>query len=145
MRHYRFPMMSFLYASPFEIRHEALIRVRTAAELVAVPIAGRTLTKSERREIETRLPSVLNDRSPMTIDGSKVILVFDRLSYMRVGTRGLNFIQREDGIRTDADFVGLIYSTPTAGYAQEATVEWTVFPDPVTNVPGNAIDAAGPL
>ncbi|WIY23898.1 Rossmann-fold NAD(P)-binding domain-containing protein [Parasedimentitalea psychrophila] len=144
-RHYRFPMMSFLYASPFEIRHEALIRVHNAAELVGVEIAGRTMTKAERREIESRLPSVLNDRSPMAIDGKKIIPTFDRLSFMRIGTRGLNFIQEEDEVRADADYVGLIYSTPTAGYAQEATVEWTVFPDPVTKVPGNAIDAAGPF
>ncbi|NRB17827.1 MAG: hypothetical protein HRU33_09755 [Rhodobacteraceae bacterium] len=145
VRHYRFPMMSFLYASPFEIRYEALIRVHNAAELVGVPIAGRTMTQAERNEIETRLPSVLNDRSPMTIDGIRIIPTFDRLSYLRIGRRGLNFIRDQDEIRTDADYVGLIYSTATAEYAQEATVEWTVFPDPVANVPGNAIDAAGPF
>jgi hypothetical protein len=144
-RHYRFAIQTFLYATPYEIRHEALIRVRNAAELVGVPIAGRTLTQAERREIETRMPSVLSERSPITVDGESIVPKFDRLSYMRIGTRGLNFLGDNDEILTDADFVGLIYSKPAAGYAQKATVEWTVFPAPVTKVPGNATDAAGPF
>jgi hypothetical protein len=143
-RHYRFPIQTFLYATPYEIRHEALIRVRNAAELVGVPVAGRTLTQAERKEIATRLPPVLSDRSPMTVDGEKIVPKFDSLSFMRIGTRGLNFLGDNDEILTEADFVGLIYSEPAAGYAQEATVEWTVFPDPVTKVPGNATDAASP-
>ena len=73
LRHYRFPIMTFLYAGPHEIRHEALIRVRIAAELVGVPLAGRTLSQAERKEIEMRLPSVLNDLSPMTIDSEKIL------------------------------------------------------------------------
>lgn len=145
LRHYRFPIMTFLYATPHEIRHEALIRVRIAAELAGVPIVGRTVTQAERKEIEMRLPSVLNDLSPMTIDGEKILPGFDRLSYLRIGPSSLNFLQDEDEIRTDADFIGLIYSSPTEGYAQEATVEWSVFPDPVRTVPGNATDSAGPF
>ena len=144
-RHYRFPIQTYLYATPYEIRHEALIRVRNAAELVGVPIAGRTLTAAERKEIETRLPSVVNQRSPMTVDGEEIVPKFERLSYMRIGTRGLTFLGDDDEILTDADFVGLIYSNPTDGYAQKATVEWTVYPAPVAKVPGNTIDAAGPF
>jgi hypothetical protein len=143
-RHYRFPILTFLYATPYEIRHEALIRVRTAAELVGVPLAGRTLSQAERKEIEIRLPPILSDRSPMTVDGKMIVPKFDNLSFMRIGTRGLNFLGDNDQILTEADFVGLIYSEPAAGYAQEATVEWTVFPKPVTKVPGSATDAAGP-
>jgi hypothetical protein len=144
-RHYRFPIQTFLYATPYEIRHEALIRVRNAAELAGVPVADRTLTAAERKEIEARLPFVLNERSPMMIDGEKVVPKFDRLSYMRIGTKGLNFLGIDDEILTDADFVGLIYSYPTAWYAQKASVEWTVFPGTVTKVPGNASDSAGPF
>lgn len=144
-RHYRFPIMTFLYVDPNEIRHEALIRMRIAAELAGVSIAGRTVTQAERKEIETRLPSVLNDRSPMTIDGVQVVPGFDRLSFLRIGPTSLNFLQREEEILTDADYVGLIYSIPTDGYPQHATLEWSEFPEPVTNVPGNAIDAASPF
>ncbi|WP_133170032.1 hypothetical protein [Shimia abyssi] len=144
-RHYRFPIQTFLYATPYEIRHEALVRVRDAAEIIGAPIAGRTLTAAERKEIETRLPSVLNERSPMTVEGEKVVPFFDRLSFMRIGQRGLNFLGDDVEILTDADFVGLIYSHPANGYAQEATVEWTAFPNRVTNVPGSATDAAGPF
>jgi hypothetical protein len=40
-RHHKYPRMAFLYAEPYEIRHEALVRVRDAAELVGQPHEGR--------------------------------------------------------------------------------------------------------
>jgi len=144
-RHYRYAIQTFLYATPYEVRHEALIRVRDAAELVGMPIAGPTLSQAERREIATRLPSVVNKRSPMTVDGENIVPKFDRLSFLRIGRRGLNFIEDSDEILKDADFVGLIFSKPSAGYPQKATVQWTVFPASVAKVPGNATDAAGPF
>jgi hypothetical protein len=145
LRHHRWPMMSFLYAEPYEIRHEALLRVRDAAALAGVEISGRTVSEAERKALEMRLPAILNDRSPMSIDGIAVTPDFDRLSYLRIGSKGLVFLQPGEEIRTDGAIVGLIYSSPTNGMPKEATVEWTVFTDSIGKVPGNAIDIAGPF
>ena len=45
----------------------------------------------------------------------------------------------------DAAILGLIWSVPVDGYPREATVEWTLFDERATEVPGYAIDAAGPF
>jgi hypothetical protein len=64
---------------------------------------------------------------------------------MRIGLRGLEILTPDDPVDVDAGILGLIYSVPTDGYPKQATVEWTIFDDRIRQVPGNAIDAAGPF
>ena len=144
-RHHRYPMMSFLYAEPYEIRHEALMRVRDAAQLIGLNVAGRFLTDFEAERLRAEAAAAVSARSPMTVDGKPVAADFDRAAFMRIGLRGLEFLTDTDPVDVDSTILGLIYSVPTDGYATEATVEWTIFDNRIQEVPGNAIDAAGPF
>jgi hypothetical protein len=144
-RHHRYPMMSFLYAEPYEIRHEALMRVRDAAKLIGLSPAGPELAPEEAERLTAETAALVGDRSPMTIDGAPVTPDFDRAAFMRIGLRGLEFLKPGDPINVDAAIIGLIYSAPTDGYPKQATVEWTIFDDRAGTVRGNAIDAAGPF
>jgi hypothetical protein len=85
------------------------------------------------------------ERSPMTVDGDPVTPDFDRGAFMRIGLRGLELLQPSDPIDVDAAILGLIWSVPTDGFAKQASVEWTLFDDRAEQVPGYAIDAAGPF
>jgi hypothetical protein len=145
IRHHRYPMMSFLYAEPYEIRHEALMRVRDAARPIDLSPAGPELTPEEAEQLTAETAVLVRDRSPMTIDGAPVTPDFDRAAFMRIGLRGLEFLKPGDPINIDAAIIGLIYSTPTDGYPKQAAVEWTIFDDRAGTVRGNAIDAAGPF
>lgn len=144
-RHHRYPVMVFLYAEPYEVRHEALMRVRDAARMTGLTITGTYLTDAERTALEAELPDLLNARSPMTVDGKKVQPDFVRLSYLRIGPTGLVILEPGEDIQVDAAIVGLIYSTPTTEFAKQATVEWPYFTPEMAKVPGYAIDAAGPF
>ncbi len=88
-RHHRYPMMSFLYAEPYEIRHEALMRVRDAAMLIGLSPAGPELAPEEAERLTAETAALVQDRSPMTIDGVPVTPDFDRAAFMRIGLRGL--------------------------------------------------------
>jgi hypothetical protein len=144
-RHHRYPMMSFLYAEPYEIRHEALMRVRDAARLIGLSPAGPELAPEEAERLTAETAAMVLDRSPMTINGATVAPDFDRAAFMRIGLRGLEFLKPNDPINVDAAIIGLIYSAPTDGYPKQATVEWTIFDDRAGTVRANAIDAAGPF
>lgn len=144
-RHHRYPAMSFIYAEPYEIRHETLMRVRDAAELLGIELKGDYLTADDRAAIDKALPSFLNDSSPMTVDGKPAKPVFERMSYLKVGPSGLIFIEDGKDLRTDAAIIGLVYSVPTMQFAKEATVEWTLFTDAIQKIPAQSIDAAGPF
>ncbi len=144
-RHHRYPRMAFLYAEPYEIRHEALLRVRDAAKLIGLDPAGPVLTPEEAARLKLEAAVEVAARSPMTIDGAAVTPDFDRAAFMRIGLRGLEFLNDGEPVDVDAAILGLIYSAPTDGYPKQATVEWTLFDDRAAVVPGNAIDAAGPF
>ena len=145
-RHHRYPQMSFLYAEPFEIRHEALIRIRDALALTGFDATGATLSKEEADALIEAAADQLAKRSPMTVDGAPVTPDFDRGAMLKIGERGLVFLGPDEPVSVDAAILGLIWSVPVDGYPQVATVEWTLFDDaraPV--VQGYAIDAAGPF
>jgi hypothetical protein len=144
-RHHRYPRMAFLYAEPYEVRHEVLIRVRDAAALVDLRPSGQFLTGAEAEKLKTETAAAVSARSPMTIDSAPVTPDFDRAAFMRIGLRGLEILAEGEPIDVDASVLGLIYSVPTDGYAKQARVKWTLFDQRASEVPGYAIDAAGPF
>ena len=144
-RHHRYPVMTFIYAEPYEIRHEAVMRVREAAALTGVELQGVFLSDDERLAISESLPGLVKERSPMTVDGVPVSPDLDRMAYLRIGPAGLVYLENGEKIRTDAALIGLIYSVPTEKLADEASVEWTLFAPGSERVPAQTIDAAGPF
>ena len=144
-RHHRDPHMSFIYAEPYEIRHEVLIRARKAMELTGMAASGETLTGEQIESLIDATAAAIAERSPMTIDGKPVTPDFDRGAYMRIGPRGLVLIEPGEAINVDAAVIGLIWSAPTDGLPKQATATWSIFDEDVPQVPGYAIDAAGPF
>ncbi|UWQ93929.1 hypothetical protein K3727_23055 (plasmid) [Rhodobacteraceae bacterium M382] len=144
-RHHRYPVMSYIYAEPYEIRHEAVMRVRDAALLTGTELEGDILSTGDRNAITQALPDLLNDSSPMTVNGKPVQPEFSRMSFLKVSASGLVFLEKDEAVRTDAAIVGLIFSVPTASLANSATVTWTLFTDTIQKIPAQTIDAAGPF
>ncbi len=144
-RHHRYPRMTFLYVEPYEVRHEALLRVRDVASLVGLSLPNARFTATAAKDLIEAASSFVGERSPMTVDGKAVKPDFDRAAFMRIGVRGLEIIQPGEAIDVDSALLGLIWSTPVDGYPKSATVEWTLFDQRSPTVPAYAIDAAGPL
>ncbi len=144
-RHHKYPRMTFLYADPHEIRHEALVRVRDAMALVGHDVDGDTLDTDQAQALSEAAALEIGQRTPMTIEGTTVKADFDRAAFMRIGMRGLEFLQPDETVDIDADILGLIWSAPTDGLPQQATLEWTWFDGRAPDVAGHAVDAAGPF
>ncbi len=144
-RHHKYPRMTFLYADPHEIRHEALVRVRDAMALVGQEVDGDQLDAEMARTLSDAAAAEIGRRTPMSIEGEAVQADFDRAAFMRIGMRGLEFLQTGDAVDIDADILGLIWSVPTDGLPSEAALEWTWFDDRTPSIAGYAVDAAGPF
>lgn len=144
-RHHKYPRMTFLYADPHEVRHEALVRVRDAMALVGWEADGATLDAEGARALGDLTAAELGRRTPMTIDAAEVKADFDRAAFMRIGLRGLEFLQPGEPINIKSDILGLIWSVPTDGLPKQATLEWTWFDARTPEVAGYAVDAAGPF
>jgi hypothetical protein len=144
-RHHRDPLISFLYAEPYEVRHEVLIRVRDAVRLTGLVPNSATLNEAEQQQVTKAVAALIAERSPMMIDGESVVPDFDRAAFMRIGLRGLEILAPTDPVNVDAAVLGLIWSAPTDGLPGQASVRWTLYDEKTSEVPGYAIDAAGPL
>lgn len=144
-RHHQYPRMTYLYAEPYEIRHEALVRVRDALELAEMDAMPRTLSSDEAEALAAEMAERIGAATPLTIEGVPVTADFDRSAFMRIGMRGLELLQPGEEVDVDADILGLIWSVPTDGLPKQAELEWTWFDDTVQSVAGYAIDAAGPF
>ncbi|MEH6502210.1 MAG: hypothetical protein V7751_22815, partial [Pseudoalteromonas distincta] len=145
IRHHRYPRMVFLYAEPYEIRYEALIRVRDIAELADLQPAGANLTTAEAETLIASASQKIAERTQMSIDGAPVRPDFDRAAYMRIGLRGLEILPPGEIVNVEAGILGLIWSVPTDGLPQKAQLEWTWFDENAPEVAGYTIDAAGPF
>lgn len=144
-RHHAYPRMAFLYAEPYEIRHEALIRVRDAADLVGQPRAGDTLSSEEAQSLAQAAAAALLDRTRLFIEDEPVDRDLDRASFLRIGMRGLELLPPGTPVDVDADILGLIWSTPVDGLPKTARLEWDWFDAAAPEVAAYAIDAAGPF
>ena len=145
-RHHRFPAMAFIYAEPYEIRYEALVRVRDALRWTGSQAnPGSYLQENEASQLLDATAEFLRENSPLLIDGVPVQADLDRAAYMRIGLAGLELLQPSDPVDVSSILLGVIYSVPTDGYPQTASVEWTQFDESIPEVRGNAIDRAGPF
>ena len=145
IRHHRYPRMVFLYAEPYEIRQEALVRVRDAAELVGLDVAAGKLSPDQARDLVKASVDEIAQRSRMMIDDQPVVPDYDRSAFMRIGMRGLEFLEQGEAVDVDADILGLIWSAPVDGLPQQAQVEWDWFDETAPEIAAYSIDAAGPF
>jgi len=144
-RQNRFPQTAFLYIDPFEVRHEVLIRVRDASELVGMKPLGKWLTKAETERLINLTAAEIGARTPINLDGKPVSPTYDRAAYLNIGMRGLVILDDEARINVDAGILGLVWTVATDGYPHQAQLEWTIFNKNGLKVPAYAIDAAGPF
>jgi hypothetical protein len=144
-RHHKYPRMAFLYAEPYEIRFEALLRVRDALEIAGLEVNTDRLGTKEITELRDGISAALLQHSQMTIDGNAVMPDFDRAAFMRIGLRGLEIMNDGEPVEVDSTIIGLIFSAAKDGLPKRATVNWTLFNPREPEVPGYAIDAAGPF
>ena len=144
-RHHSYPRMAFLYAEPYEMREEALVRVRDAAELVGMEISGSELTAEQAEQLIALTAEKIGNGTQLSIDGAPATADFDRGAYMRIGMRGLELLQPGEPVNVDADILGLIWSAPTDGLPGEARLEWSWFDETAPEITAYSIDAAGPF
>lgn len=145
IRHHRYPRMVFLYAEPYEIRQEALVRVRDAAKLVGLETSSGKLAPEQAQALVQAVVDEIAQRSQMIIDDQHTVPDFDRSAFMRIGMRGFEFLQPGETVDVDADILGLIWSAPVDGLPQKAQLEWDWFDETVPEIMAYSIDAAGPF
>jgi hypothetical protein len=145
-RHHKDAMMSFLYVEPFEVRHEILTRVKDMADWMDLGLRGDEFIETDELEpLKRQIGEFLAENNPVLIDGKAVSPILDRTNYIKVGIKGIQFLEVPERLEISTAIVGVILAFVTDGLPQEVTVEWELFSDRIGRVPATAIDPAGPF
>ncbi|MEP1930524.1 MAG: hypothetical protein ABJJ37_04520 [Roseibium sp.] len=145
-RHHRWPMTSYLYVDPREVRHEAVIRLRDLAKWIDLDLAKGSLISAERQaEIRQKADQFLANANPVLIDGVPAEAASIRTEFLELSLKGVQVIEDGRDLDPTTAILGVILSYPTAQLPQEVSVEWQLFNDRVNRVPATSIDPAGPF
>ncbi len=135
------PVQSYLAVEPFEVRHEALLRLQDlAAEITLGFAANGYLEVAAQDAVARRLADYVASRTIVEIDGARVDGLIDRVSFMTVDAQGV--LPRQTPVREAVDeaFLGVTVVYLTSGMPDEVTLSWATFPAGAAAIPATAID-----
>ncbi len=147
LRQFDAPIQGFLYAEPFEVRKEIIIRPMDLEEWVDLGLDGKeTLNAEDRAAILEKAAAFLEDRCPVKVDGKPGRGELDRIHFVRRTLRQTSVVTPEDEpIPILSALIGAIYVYPIDGLPKEASMTWDLFTGRTPKMQGMATDEAGGL
>jgi hypothetical protein len=133
------PIQSFLAVEPFEIRHEAMLRLGGLAEELGLDPAS-TLEIASQPALSERLVALVVGRTTVRADGVRIQGLVRRANFMTVDPTGA--LPRTTPVPESVSqaVVGAVVAYPTAGMPREVSMSWDPFPDSVRTIPATVID-----
>lgn len=145
-RAYYAPMSGFLYIEPFEVRKEIIVRPKDLQRWVDLGLEGLdTIPVELQGTVKEQVVAFLDQHLPTTIDGVPTEFELERVNFLRRTLRNSTVIDPPEPIPVDAAVMGVIYSAPTTGLPNKATMEWDLFDERIQVIPVAATDQAGPF
>jgi len=133
------PLQSFLAIEPFEIRHEAMVRLGPLAETFGLDPAG-TLDPLDQQAIQTNVTAFVLSRTTVSADGKAVQPLPRRADFMTVSPTGalprVNPVPEPVGEAV----IGVVVAYPTDGIPRNVVLDWEPFPDALGQIPATLID-----
>ena len=133
------PLQSFLAIEPFEIRHEAMVRLGPLAETFGFDPTGM-LDPVDQPAIQTIVTAFVLDRTTVSTDGTIVQPLPRRADFMTVSPTGA--LPRVNPVPESVAeaVIGVVVAYPTDGIPQRVELDWEPFPDAVAGIPATLID-----
>lgn len=134
------PIQSFLAVEPFEIRHEAMLRLGgLAEELDLDPVS--TLEIDSQPAVLERVVALVLDRTDVQADGVTIPGLVRRADFMKVDPTGA--LPRSNPVPESVGqgVIGVVVAYPTGGMPRKISMGWDPFPDEaVETIPATLID-----
>jgi len=133
------PIQSFLSVEPFEVRHEAMLRLAGLAETLG--LAGdATLEVTDQPGLAERLAALVLDGVDVRIDGASFPGIVRRADFMTVDATGA--LPRATPVPESVSdaVIGVVVAYPTPGMPQAVSLTWDPFPSATPSIPATVID-----
>lgn len=145
-RHHKSALMSFLYMEPYEVRHEILTRVKDLEQWIDLGLKGDEYIEVDELDgLKQRIGDFLLTKNPVTIDGRTIKPILDRISFVKVGLKGIQIMEKPERQEISTAIIGVIFVYPVNGLPKEVFVDWELFTDQIQRIPTIATDPAGPF
>ncbi len=140
------PMNIFLYVEPFEVRKEFVVRPVDLARFTDLDVRAHEPIPAARRDaVLAQIADFLATRAPVTIDGARPEPILDRIHFLKRGLRMTRVVTPDEPVDGTNAIVGAIFVYPVDGIPKDVRLDWDLFDERITRVPGTATDEAGPM
>jgi hypothetical protein len=133
------PIQSFLVIEPFEVRHEAMLRLAALVEVFGLA-PDAVIGEFEQAALTERLAAFVRDSATVQIDGRDLLGVSQRAYFMAVDATGALPRTVPEPEKVSEAVVGVVISYPTEGIPDEVTLRWSPFPTALESLPAITID-----
>ncbi|MCA0900663.1 hypothetical protein [Microbulbifer agarilyticus] len=145
-RQLRFPLHSYLYIQPREIRHEIIFRPRDMATWSNKRFdAWLTLDDPLESQFRTEALEFLRSRNPLAVDRNAVEPQAIEIHFLKFTSTGFLPLQDNESIPLGALLIGYRARFPVEGLPQNVEVDWDLFSPFEERVPSLIQDPAGPF
>ena len=145
-RHHRWPIMSFIYVEPREVRHEVMLRLQDLQDWAGVTIDGSArITEDGRSRILEAASRFFKDKNPVIIDGAPAEPATVSSDFLDLTLAGVQVIDDDRTLDPATAVLGVTLSYPVGQMPEEVTTIWQLFSDRIETVPVTSIDPVGPF
>lgn len=138
------PILSYTSIEPFEIRHEILVKARTALEMLDSPLAKMTeIPVDSLASVQDRIVALFAANISLQIDDMEEEPILSRADFVSLGMAGV-IIRSEpvaESVRDGIIGVSFVYETETL--ADDLALDWELFPENLEKIDATTIDPFG--
>jgi hypothetical protein len=146
-RSYFAPMSGFIYVEPYEVRKEIILRPKDLQYWLDLGLEGKKIIPAgDQAELKRRVGEFLRSHHEVLIDGVAIEPELARINFLERTLKSSRVIDPPVDLDIDAAILGAIFVYPTVEpLPQKVTMRWDLFNDRIQQVPGSAVDQAGPM
>lgn len=143
-RHHKFPLMSFLYIEPFEVRHEFLIRLKDLQPWLRFDFSDRKIINQQQQQyLRQSIGELVLKHNPVLISGKPVRPALERVEFVKVSREGIKIRKEAKSVDVSTATIGVIISHITQGIPDNVSMTWDMFSKKITRIPLRIKDPAG--
>jgi len=133
------PIQSYLVIEPFEVRHEAMLRLGGLAETLDLDPQS-VIEIPDQAVLSERLTAYVLDGAAVRVDGTALPGFARRADFMTVDAAGA--LPRATPVpeQVQTAVVGVVVAYPTEGMPGEVSLHWEPFPPATATIPATVID-----
>ena len=133
------PVQTYLVIEPFEVRHEAMLRLGGLAETLGLNPRS-VVGVSDQAALVERLTAWVLDGVTLRVDGVELPGIARRVDFMTVDATGA--LPRTTPVPESVSeaVVGVVVAYPTEGMPREVSLTWEPFPTATKELPATMID-----